>query len=118
MEKHTKLVIAGGVMALNLASSVALAEVSIEAADTTRDATWAVSEGGFVTHAFTFKVSNNVGLQAKDSETAVAVQAANIKGTRIFGGSSNGGGVKDCSNASIDKPSPSMPSPAEDGCKQ
>ncbi|MDK2123220.1 hypothetical protein [Parachitinimonas caeni] len=123
MEKSTKIVILGGVVAMGLATGTANATaVSAAASATGAVATFTVptgtaSAGGFVTNSFTFKLSNNVSLAAQDSSTAVAVSSASTKGTRVFGGSSNGGGIKDCSGSSVANPAPkATPDADKDGC--
>lgn len=49
---------------------------------------------GFVINSFTPKCSANVYAAVEQSEIALAVAAGSAKGKNLFGGSTNGGGVK------------------------
>ncbi len=116
MEKKTKLVILGGVVALNVSGAIA-ADFEIGAKDADRSKKFEASATGFVVNEFTFTASKNVGLMANEGKTAISVQAANIKGSRIFGGSSNGGGgIKACKDESVANPEPKKPATENDGC--
>ncbi|MDK2123221.1 hypothetical protein [Parachitinimonas caeni] len=115
MEKSTKVIVLGGVVAMGLTAGTANA-LSVAANATGTLGTWSVTAGNFVQNAFTFKLSNNVALIALDSPTAVAVSTASTKGTRAFGGSSNGGGVRDCDGSSVATPAPKAATATGDGC--
>ncbi|MDK2125288.1 hypothetical protein [Parachitinimonas caeni] len=115
MERSSKIVIVGGVIALGIASGSASAQ-SEAASATGTTGTWSVTAGNFVQNAFTFKLSNNVALIANDSPTAVAVSTASTKGTRAFGGGSSGGGVRDCDGSSVATPAPKTATATGDGC--
>ncbi len=115
MERNSRIVIMGGVIALGVASGMANAQ-SETASATGTTGTWVVTATNFVQNAFTFKLSNNVALNANDSPTAVAVSTASTKGTRAFGGSSNGGGVRDCDGSSAATPAPRPATATGDGC--
>ena len=52
--------------------------------------------GGFNTAVFSFTPSRSVALKADGNATTVAVQSGTNRGSRRFGGSSNGGSVKEC----------------------
>lgn len=115
MEKSTKVIVLGGVVAMGLSTSTANA-LSVTANATGTLGTWVVTATNFVQNAFTFKLSNNVALNAQDGPTSVAVSTASSKGTRAFGGSSNGGGVRDCDGSSKATPSPYAAVATGDGC--
>ncbi len=117
MNKNAKVVVLGGVIALGMAAGTANAAGSAAADAKGADFSFTATNGNFVVSGFKMKLSNNVGLNAADNATAVAVSAASLKGTRIFGGSSNGGGVKDCLGTSTATPKPIAPKPEDDGCK-
>ncbi|MDK2125760.1 hypothetical protein [Parachitinimonas caeni] len=116
MNKNAKVVVLGGVIALGMAAGTANAAGSAAADAKGADFSFSATAGNFVVSGFKMKLSNNVGLNAADNATAVAVSAASLKGTRVFGGSSNGGGVKDCTGSSKAAPTPIAPGADKDGC--
>ena len=67
---------------------------------------------------FNFTPSRNVGLTWACNTTAVAVNAGNTKGKYVYGGSSNGGSVKQCgtTTASTSTGYSATPAVTADGC--
>lgn len=74
------------------------------------------------TSPFQFTPSKNVGVAYNCDTTAVAVNTGNIKGKFTYGGSSNGGSVKQCSTgttADVDTTNGytvAAPDPTKNGC--
>lgn len=119
--KFSKMAIVG-VISMGL-SGVALAEGEDAAEATTCDgdcditATGAAQDvayiadedGAFVVSNFTFAVSSNVGLASTEDNVAIAVGTASQKGRNAYTGSSNGGSVTTCGEATIGSAVPEVP---------
>ncbi|QDQ26273.1 hypothetical protein FNU76_07810 [Chitinimonas arctica] len=103
VKKSTELVVVGGMLALSLISSYAdAAAVVISDSPTSQTATVATaSAGGYVLEEFRLNLSANVKLAYDGDGQAVAVKTGNKKGMHTFGGSSNGGSVKQCEATSL-----------------
>lgn len=67
---------------------------------------------------FTFKASANVGVAYFCDTTAAAVQAGSTKGKWVYGGTTNGGGVRVCDGVAVSTSTgySAAPSDASDGC--
>jgi hypothetical protein len=107
-------VILGCTLAVTLiAPLTTYAAVTIAASDTPSATTvtaGTASLGGFTTSDFQFTPSRSVAVKADGSTTTVAVQTGTNRGSRRFGGSSNGGSVKEC-GASEATPGTSVAAP-------
>ena len=116
MEKSTKIVVMGGVVAIGLISSQANAEVAC----TTGTATSIVgAAGSFIKDTFTPKCSTGVTVSFLQNGNAIAVKSGSSKGMHTFGGSSEGGGVTQCQSSSIATPESSAataPASTTNGC--
>lgn len=71
--------------------------------------------------AFTFTASRNVGLAYDCDTVTVVVQSGNTKGKYVYGGSSNGGSVKQCGTTSVSTSTgyasaPTLTATPADGC--
>lgn len=122
MKTKQKLIL-GCALTVTLVAPLAAsaAAVAIAASDTPTAATVASGDlGGFVTSQFFFTPSRSVAVKADGTATMVAVQAGTNRGSRRFGGSSNGGSVKECGTGSEVTPGTSVASPTttatSDGC--
>ncbi|MBS1156453.1 MAG: hypothetical protein H6R07_2377 [Proteobacteria bacterium] len=83
------------------AALVALS-TQVQAADavcsgTSTGGTQAVSAGSFIVNTFTMKCSSNVHLDYLENAQQIGVCAGSAKGNKKYGGSSEGGSVKEAS---------------------
>ncbi len=121
MEFKQKAIL-GCTLAITLVTPLAgNAAVSIAAQDTTVTATTVTggsggSLGGYNASDFTFTPSRSVALNANGNSTDIAVSTASTKGRQSFGGSSTGGGVKQCETTSVSAPTPKTATAGNDGC--
>jgi len=103
IKKGTELVVMGGVLALSLAAPFAeagtAASTGVATASTATVTTGAA--GSYVLEGFNLNISANVALSYDGNTTAVGVKSGSLKGMHTFGGSSNGGSVKQCECASV-----------------
>lgn len=105
MKKAAEVVVMGSMLAVSFAANAG----TVAAA--TKAQTHAVAVGTYVLEAFTLNISANVGMQYLDTDPqAVAVTTANVKGMHTFGGTSNGGSVRQCESTSVAAPLPGTPS--------
>lgn len=114
MKQNTKVVVLGGIAALTMTNAASAAQDF--AANSTTALAYTATANMFVTNTFSFKLSKDVAMKTDEDATSIAVNAANQKGTRTFGGTSNGGGIKDCDNTSLSKVEPVKPL-LTTGCK-
>ena len=116
MDKSTKIVVMGGVVAIGLISSQANAATAC----TTGTASSIVgAAGSFIKDTFTPKCSVGVTVSFLQDGSAIAVKSGSSKGMHTFGGSSEGGGVRQCQSSSIATPESSAataPTTTNDGC--
>ncbi|WP_432723349.1 hypothetical protein R0381_001152 [Jeongeupia wiesaeckerbachi] len=109
--------LAGGVVAISMTSSVFAAATAVTSAATAQTVSVASSAaGGYVAEAFKLNVSANVAMSYDGDTTAVGVKSGNSKGMHTFGGSSNGGAVKACESTSIANPAASLTATITAGC--
>ncbi|GLS04045.1 hypothetical protein GCM10007860_11910 [Chitiniphilus shinanonensis] len=111
-KKVQAALIAGGVLAISMASNAYAAPCGGDVAATGTPQTCDVSSGdanGYVSEAFKLNISANVALKYDGSPTVVAVTSANTKGMHTFGGSSQGGAVAACEPTSVGNPVPGTP---------
>ncbi|MFC4160922.1 hypothetical protein [Chitinimonas lacunae] len=107
MKKTAELVMMGGMLVISMANANAAA-TTITASTKAQTADVATSAaGGYVLEAFKLNLSANVALSYDGDTTAVGVKTGSAKGMHTFGGSSNGGSVKQCEAASIASPNSS-----------
>ncbi|PHV10380.1 hypothetical protein [Chitinimonas sp. BJB300] len=115
----TELVVMGGMLALSLAAPFAHAgsvtscsgDVKAQQADIQSSAA-----GGYVLEAFKLNCSANVVLAYDGDATAVGVKSASKKGMHTFGGSSNGGSVKQCEPTSVNTANITLTASITTGC--
>lgn len=104
MKKAAEIVVMGSMLAVSMAATAG----GVTA--TTKAQTAVVNTGTYVLESFTLNVSANVGMNWDDTDPqAVAVTSANTKGMHTFGGTSNGGSVKQCESTSVTSPTPGTP---------
>jgi hypothetical protein len=96
------------------ALSIAPQDVSVSATTVTGGTGGGL--GGYNNSTFSFTPSRSVALQANGNPTDVAVSAASTKGRQTFGGSSSGGGVRQCETTSVSAPTPKAATATGDGC--
>ena len=103
MKVKTKKIVQIGLHSVVLATSVAAYAVSgtVSPSDTPAAASITSASCDMVSQnsPFSFTASRNVGLAWNCSQTGVAVNSGNTKGKFSYGGSSNGGSVKQCSSS-------------------
>jgi hypothetical protein len=109
IKKTTEVVVMGSMLALTMAAPLnAYAATAI--APALKATTAAIPTGSYVLEAFTLNISANVGMQYDaENPTMVAVTTANQKGMHTFGGTSNGGSVKQCEATSVATPTAPLP---------
>lgn len=116
IKKTAELVMIGGMLVISTANTAAqAASISPSASATVRDVT-SGEAGGYVLEAFKLNLSANVSLAYDGNATAVAVKSASQKGMHTFGGTSNGGSVKQCEATSLASPTASLSVDLSDGC--
>ena len=120
MKVKTKKIVQLGLHSVVLATALsASAATSISASETPGITTISNTDCAMVTTAspFAFTASRSVGLAWACDTTAVAVNAGNTKGKFSYGGSSNGGSVKQCgSSVSTTNGFALTPNVTGDGC--
>lgn len=94
MDKKTGLLIGAALVTL---SSAAFAADTACTGGTGGDAS--VTAGSFIVNGFTMKCSKNVHLGHAESTTAVGVCAGSAKGNKTYGGTSEGGAVKESTSS-------------------
>lgn len=118
MKKITEAVLVGGMLAVVItASSEAGAATSVSSSSTGQSvAVTAGSANGFVQTDFNLMLSANTSMQFSGDNTAIAVNAAHLRGMHHFGGSTYGGSVKACEASSVSLPTATAPSSPSNGC--
>ncbi|TJZ77396.1 hypothetical protein [Chitiniphilus eburneus] len=92
--KLIQTILAVGVLSISV--SAFAADVCDGKAAGTQPVTAVADNAGFIINNFDMKCSANVILKYEEDGTAsVAVGAVSVKGNRMFGGSSEGGAVRD-----------------------
>jgi len=71
-----------------------------------------IATGSFIVNSFKLKCSNNVFLAYAETSTAVGVCAGSKKGNKTYGGSSEGGAVKEAKSETVTQ----APGVDENGC--
>ncbi|MGQ5524753.1 hypothetical protein ACUHMQ_16035 [Chitinimonas sp. PSY-7] len=115
MKKTTEVVVMGSMLALTLAAPLNAHAAETKIAATTKAKTETVGTGTYVLEPFTLNISANVAMSYDSDATRVAVTTANEKGMHTFGGTSNGGSVRQCESSSLSAPKPSTPK-LDTGC--
>jgi hypothetical protein len=95
MDKKTGLLI--GAALVTISSSLFAADTACTGGPGTSAS---VSTGAFIVNSFSMKCSKNVHLSHTESATGVGVCAASAKGNKTYGGTSEGGAVKEVSDYS------------------
>lgn len=123
MKVKTKKIVQIGLHSVVLATSIAAqaAGGTISPSDTPTAATVSAAQCDMVSlnSSFQFTPSRNVGLAWNCNPTSVAVNAGNIKGKFTYGGSSNGGSVKQCTTTAVSTTNGytvAAPDVTKDGC--
>jgi hypothetical protein len=101
-----------------MATSAFAASADVTAGPKAQDVAY-TADGNFVVNDFRFAVSANVGLASVEDTVAIAVGTASNKGRNAFTGSSNGGSVTTCGDATTGSTIPTVPTPsltANGGC--
>ena len=106
MKVTTKKAIQLGLNAVILASALQVNAAGTIPPSTTADPTASTISNGSCAmvgpnSAFSFTPSKNVGLAYNCDTVTVVVQSGNTKGKYVYGGSSNGGSVKQCGSTSV-----------------
>lgn len=117
MNKQSKIIVMGGVIALGFAGNAMGAAACSGTAGNGTSVTGVSTS--FIRDGFTPKCSANVTVSYTQSDTAVAVKGGSSKGMHTFGGTSEGGGVKQCETTSVTAPGTSAataPASVLDGC--
>ena len=97
MQTKQKVILGCALAVTLVAPLTATALVTVTASDTPVAKTVSIADlNGFNTAQFLFTPSRSVALKADGNATTVAVQSGTDRGSRRFGGSSNGGSVKEC----------------------
>jgi len=108
IKKATEVVVMGSMLALTVAAPLNVQAGTISAQNKAQTA--AISTGVYVLEPFTLNISANVAMQYEDTDPkVVAVTTANQKGMHTFGGTSNGGSIKQCEASSVAAPVPPKP---------
>lgn len=116
MDKSTKIVVMGGVLAIGLLSQ---AQAAGNACSSGTGVAIAGNSASFIKDSFTPKCSTGVEASFAQSTTAVSVRSGSSKGMHTFGGTSDGGGVAQCESSSVSAPATTAataPASATNGC--
>ena len=87
-------------------------DCAITATSSAQSVAYAAQTDMFVVNSFTFAVSSNVGLNSAEDTVAMAVGTASSKGRNAYTGSSNGGSVTNCGDATTGSDLPAVPTPS------
>ena len=116
MDKSTKIVVMGGVLAIGLVTSQAQAATGC----TTGTASSVTgNSASFIKDTFTPKCSTGVTVTFTQSGSAISVKSGSTKGMHTFGGTSEGGGVSQCESSSLAAPATTAataPATETNGC--
>lgn len=103
MNKQSKIVVIGGVIAMGVASNAFAVVACSGTAGNGTSVTGATTN--FIRDGFTPKCSANVTVNFVQGADRVDVRGGSSKGMHTFGGSSEGGGIVQCESSSVATPS-------------
>jgi len=104
MNKQSKILVMGGVLALGAANANAAATAACALGV---PATVAGNPTSFIRDGFTPRCSANVTVYFDQNASRVDVHGGSAKGMHTFGGTSEGGGVVQCETSSMATPATS-----------